>query len=169
MDIPINIPINIPVNISTGIFGAGRGGLLPLAVFLVFALPVSVIDIRTRRIPDALSVPCFLVVLAARLRYSPETTLFFLAAALFAFALFFCVALGTGGLGFGDVKFAAVIGLVCGFPGVLAALLAASVLGLALSPLFRGPDGAGLPIPFAPFLCAGVLIEQLFLSFLKIF
>jgi hypothetical protein len=52
---------------------------------------------------------------------------------------------------------------------VLAALLAASVLGLALSPLFRGPDGAGLPIPFAPFLCAGVLIEQLFLSFLKIF
>jgi prepilin signal peptidase PulO-like enzyme (type II secretory pathway) len=99
------------------------------------------------------------------LRYAPETALLFLAAALFAFALFFCVASGTGGLGFGDVKFAAVIGLVCGFPGVLAALLAASVLGLALSPLFRRPDGTRLPIPFAPFLCAGTLLERLLMSF----
>jgi prepilin signal peptidase PulO-like enzyme (type II secretory pathway) len=140
--------------------------LPPLIIFSVFALPVSVIDIRTRRIPDALSASCFVLVFAARLWHSPETAPFFLAAALFAFTLFFCVALGTGGLGFGDVKFAAVIGLVCGFPGVLAALFAASVLGLlaSLSPLFRGPDRAA-PIPFAPFLCAGTLLEQLLLSF----
>jgi prepilin signal peptidase PulO-like enzyme (type II secretory pathway) len=139
--------------------------VLPFIIFSVFALPVSIIDIRTRRIPDLLSVSCFILVLAARLWHSPETAPFFLAASLFAFALFFCVALGTGGLGFGDVKFAAVIGLVCGFPGVLAALFAASVLGLlaALFPLFRGPDGA-VPIPFAPFLCAGTLLEPLLLS-----
>jgi prepilin signal peptidase PulO-like enzyme (type II secretory pathway) len=140
--------------------------LLPFIIFSVFAIPVSIIDIKTRRIPDILSISCFLLVFAARLYHSPETMPFFLAAALSAFALFFCIALGTGGLGFGDVKFAAVIGLVCGFPGVLAALFVASVLGLfaALSPLFRGPDGP-VPIPFAPFLCAGTLLEQLLLSF----
>jgi prepilin signal peptidase PulO-like enzyme (type II secretory pathway) len=143
--------------------------LLPLIIFSAFALPVSVIDVKTRRIPDALSVPCFLLVFVARLWHSPETALFFLAAALFAFALFFCVALATGGLGFGDVKFAAVIGLVCGFPGALAALFTASVLGLALSPLFRGPDGSRLPIPFAPFLCAGTVTEQLLLSLFQIY
>lgn len=143
--------------------------LLPFIVFSVFALPVSVIDVRTRRIPDALSIPCFLLVFAARLWCSPKTALFFFAAALFAFALFLCIALGTGGLGFGDVKFAAVIGLVCGFPGTLTALFIASVLGLALSPLFRGPDGSRLPIPFAPFLCAGAVTEQLFLSHLRLF
>ena len=139
--------------------------LLPFIIFSVFALPVSIIDIKTRRIPDILSVPCFLLVFIARLWHSPETMPFFLAASLFAFTLFFCISLGTGGLGFGDVKFAAVIGLVCGFPGVLAALFTASVLGLiaALSPLFRAPDGTA-PIPFAPFLCAGTLLEQLFLS-----
>jgi prepilin signal peptidase PulO-like enzyme (type II secretory pathway) len=138
--------------------------LLPFIIFSVFALPVSVIDLRTRRIPDALTFPCFLLVLAARLYCSPGTVLLFFAASLFAFALFFCIARWTGGLGFGDVKFAAVIGLVCGFPGVLAALLAASLLGLALSPLFRRPDGTRLSIPFAPFLCAGTLIEELLLS-----
>jgi Flp pilus assembly protein protease CpaA len=142
--------------------------LQPFIIFSVFTIPVSIIDIKTRRIPDVLSVSCFLLVFTARLYHSPETMPSFLAAALFAFALFFCIALGTGGLGFGDVKFAAVIGLVCGFPGVLAALFtAASVLGLlaTLSPLFRGPDGAA-SIPFAPFLCAGTLLEQLLLSFL---
>ena len=141
--------------------------LLPFIIFSVFAFPVSIIDIKTRRIPDVLSVSCFLLVFIARLYHSPETMPSFLVAALFAFALFFCIALGTGGLGFGDVKFAAVIGLVCVFPGVLAALFAASVLGLfaALSPPFRGPDGP-VPIPFAPFLCAGTLLEQLLLSFL---
>jgi prepilin signal peptidase PulO-like enzyme (type II secretory pathway) len=138
--------------------------LLPFIIFSVFALPVSIIDMKTRRIPDVLSFSCFLLVFIARLCHSPETMPFFLAASFFAFTLFFCVALGTGGLGFGDVKFAAVIGLVCGFPGVLTALFAASVLGLiaALSPLFRDTDGAA--IPFAPFLCAGTIIEQLLLS-----
>jgi prepilin signal peptidase PulO-like enzyme (type II secretory pathway) len=140
--------------------------LLPFIIFSAFSLPISIIDIRTRRIPDVLSASCFLLIFAVRLRHSPQTVPFFLAASLFAFVLFFCVALGTRGLGFGDVKFAAVIGLVCGFPGVLAALFAASVLGLlaALSPFCRSAEGARLPIPFAPFLCAGTLIGQVLLS-----
>lgn len=137
--------------------------MLPFIIFLGFSLPISIIDIKTRRIPDILSVSCFFLIFVIRLYHSPETVPLFLAASLFAFALFFCIAFGTRGLGFGDVKFAAVIGLVCGFPGILAALLTASVLALLaalfLSLLRRKRDA----IPFAPFLSAGTLIAVPFL------
>ncbi|GHT81011.1 hypothetical protein FACS1894130_12680 [Spirochaetia bacterium] len=129
-------------------------------IFLAFAIPISIIDIRTRRIPDILNGACFLLVLLARLCTDPQALHLSLAAALFGFLLFFCVRLGTRGLGFGDVKFAAVIGLVCGFPGLLAAFFIAALLGIitALFFLLNDPKSKNAPLPFAPFLCAAVVI-----------
>jgi len=60
----------------------------------------------------------------------------------------------SGGMGWGDVKMAALIGLAIGFPLVLVALLLASILGglvggtLLLLKIKKRKD----PIPFGPFL-----------------
>jgi prepilin signal peptidase PulO-like enzyme (type II secretory pathway) len=143
-------------------------GAFPFCVFLAFAVPISVIDIREQRIPDALSFPCFFLIAAARALFAPETLPLSLWAALAAFLLFALIRARAGGLGAGDLKLAAVMGLACSFPRVIAALFAASLLALAASlPLLiraknNAPAGNGsiaAVIPFAPFLCAGVILS----------
>jgi prepilin signal peptidase PulO-like enzyme (type II secretory pathway) len=133
--------------------------LVIFCIFAAFAIPISIIDIRSRRIPDALSFPCFFLLLLVRLLLVPQPLFSHLAAALFALLLFLGVRAATRGLGLGDVKFAAIIGLLCGFPGLLAAFLIAALLGIiAALLLIRRGAGRSFPIPFAPFLTAGALI-----------
>jgi prepilin signal peptidase PulO-like enzyme (type II secretory pathway) len=129
-------------------------------IFALFAVPISVIDFRYRRIPDALCLPCFCLLLLLRAGNGLETLPNFLAAALFGGLLFLAVRSLGRGLGLGDVKYAALLGLVCGFPGICSCLLAAAVLGLAAAPFFtRAKREAG--IPFAPFLSAAGLLTAL--------
>jgi prepilin signal peptidase PulO-like enzyme (type II secretory pathway) len=133
---------------------------LPL-VFLAFALPISIIDVRSYRIPDALSLPCFIIILMYRAAGTGLAGA--LIAALFSAALFYGVRRGTKGLGLGDVKYAAVIGLFCGIPGIFSAFLFAALSALIAAlclPRFRsGPSPR--PIPFAPFLSAGAIFAYL--------
>jgi prepilin signal peptidase PulO-like enzyme (type II secretory pathway) len=133
-------------------------------VFLGFALPISLIDIRTYRIPDALCIPCFFLIMLLRIGDNPETLPNFLGAAFFSALLFFLIRLGTRGLGLGDVKFAALVGIFCGFPWACAAFLTASLAGLAFAGLaaarfFELQKGRTTPplIHFAPFLSIGAL------------
>jgi prepilin signal peptidase PulO-like enzyme (type II secretory pathway) len=133
--------------------------LIILGIFAAFAIPISIIDIRSRRIPDILSFPCFFLILLARLLLVPQPLFGHLAAALFGPLLFLGIRAATRGLGLGDVKFAAIIGLLCGFPGLLAAFLIAALLGIIASLLLiRRDAGRYFPIPFAPFLSTGALI-----------
>jgi prepilin signal peptidase PulO-like enzyme (type II secretory pathway) len=130
-----------------------------LVTFLAFALPISIIDIRALRIPDRLSFPCFFIMLILRLVFGSELLLNSLGAALFSGLVFYAVRAGTGGLGLGDVKYAAVIGLFCGIPGIFAAFFFAALTALVAAlaiPRFR-PGPSPRPIPFAPFLSAGAV------------
>ena len=67
-------------------------------------------------------------------------------------------------MGGGDVKLAALIGLVVGFPGVLWALTLGIVAGgitallLVLFPRWE----LGSHMPYSPFLCFGVVIALLY-------
>jgi prepilin signal peptidase PulO-like enzyme (type II secretory pathway) len=131
---------------------------LVLCVFLLFAVPISIIDIRSYRIPDILSLPCILLILALRAALDIRSFPNYAAAAVFGVALFYCVRRRTKGLGMGDVKFACLVGLCCGLPGIFVALFAASISGIAavlLLHLFSIKD-IKKPIPFAPFLTLGV-------------
>jgi prepilin signal peptidase PulO-like enzyme (type II secretory pathway) len=130
-------------------------------VFLVFAIPVSWIDIRTYRIPDMLifsgSLVIFIFLLIAETISIPNR----LSAAVLSGLFFFIVRKITGGLGLGDVKFAFLIGLCCGLPWVCAAFLCAALLGI-LGLLAVGHTGKNTfhrAIPFAPFLTAGVIVS----------
>jgi prepilin signal peptidase PulO-like enzyme (type II secretory pathway) len=126
-------------------------------IFVIFSIPISLIDLRSRRIPDLLSFPCFILLFFARFLLTPQRLPGCLIAAIFGMLLFYCVRSSTKGLGLGDVKFAAVIGLFCGFPCLLPAFLIAALLGIAVA-LFLQTGGRPCPLPFAPFLSVGAII-----------
>jgi leader peptidase (prepilin peptidase)/N-methyltransferase len=64
----------------------------------------------------------------------------------------------------GDVKLAAFIGLIVGFPAVLIALLISVVAGGLVGGLLllTGLKGRKDAIPFAPFLVAGGMVAMLY-------
>jgi leader peptidase (prepilin peptidase)/N-methyltransferase len=65
-----------------------------------------------------------------------------------------------GGMGFGDVKMAALIGLTSGFPGVLVAVLGGIILGglIAILLLAFRIKKRKEAIPFGPFLAIGAIV-----------
>lgn len=81
-----------------------------------------------------------------------------------AFLAFLAIALvSPNGMGAGDVKFAGVLGLMLGFPGVLFALWLAVVVGGVVAAVFlllrkRGRKDA---MPFGPFLALGAALVLL--------
>lgn len=84
-----------------------------------------------------------------------------------AFGLFFALFAATRGrgMGFGDVKFAGVIGLFLGFPNIIVGLYAAFLTGAGIS-LILIVSGKkklkGDTIPFGPFLVIGTIIAYFF-------
>jgi len=68
--------------------------------------------------------------------------------------------LSRGGLGFGDVKFVAALGLWLGIENILLCLLLASMLGVlyGVGMLLGRRMQRNTPIPFGPFLALGALL-----------
>jgi prepilin signal peptidase PulO-like enzyme (type II secretory pathway) len=141
---------------------------LILCVFILFAIPISITDLRCYRIPDSLCLPCFCIILVIRLLAGPESLPNHGGAALLGGLFFFCVRLGTKGLGIGDIKFAALVGLFCGLPAAFLGFAIAAFTGI-LAALVRRRFSAGgpaKPIPFAPFLSFGAAAAYCLFVFL---
>ena len=68
--------------------------------------------------------------------------------------------ISRGGMGAGDVKLAGLIGMVVGFPQVLAALLVGIIIGglVAVFLLVARLRGRKEAIPFGPFLAVGAMV-----------
>jgi leader peptidase (prepilin peptidase)/N-methyltransferase len=68
--------------------------------------------------------------------------------------------ISRGGMGFGDVKMAALVGLMVGFPRVFIALFLSIIAGglVAGVLLAAGLKRRRQPIPFGPFLAAGTMV-----------
>jgi len=85
---------------------------------------------------------------------------------LAAMAVFLAIFLMSRGawMGFGDVKYAALMGFILGFPDIVAgmfmAFLFGAILGLAL--ICARKKKMSSEIPFGPFLAAGTLVALLF-------
>ena len=79
--------------------------------------------------------------------------------ALLFFLSLFLVTKGRG-MGFGDVKFAFLMGLILGFPNIITGLyiafLTGAIVGIILI-LWRRKKAFGTAIPFGPFLVLGTL------------
>ena len=80
------------------------------------------------------------------------------------FVVFLLIALvSRGGMGWGDVKLAALIGLATGFPLVFVAIIMAAILGgiVAVVLLVTRRRGRREMIPFGPFLAVAAMVTLL--------
>jgi prepilin signal peptidase PulO-like enzyme (type II secretory pathway) len=139
-------------------WGFSAEGLLAVVYFSFFAL-VALIDWKYQLVLNVMTYPAILAVLLLHLLQPDANLRGVLLGGGFAFAIFFLTAwLKPGDLGGGDIKLAALIGLVFGFPGVLGALLVGALAGGAATAalLFKG-SGLKARMPYAPFLCLGAI------------
>jgi leader peptidase (prepilin peptidase)/N-methyltransferase len=80
------------------------------------------------------------------------------------FVIFLLIALvSRGGMGWGDVKLAALIGLATGFPLVFLAIIMAAILGgiVAVALLIAKKRNRRQTIPFGPFLAIAAMVTLL--------
>jgi leader peptidase (prepilin peptidase) / N-methyltransferase len=137
-----------------------------VAALLAMMPAISIIDIRRRIIPNKLMYPSligFPVYITVAWVFHGGTDPLRAAEGLLLFGGgLFIVALISRGMGMGDVKLAALIGLVMGSLGLRyvgvaagAAILLGGLGGIAALLLGRGRKAA---IPFGPYLAAGAVV-----------
>ena len=137
-------------------------------IYLLWLIPVSILDIREQRIPDLLSFSLAGTLALLRLLEGSYSLLLLAAGLLGPLLLLLLVRLlMQGGIGTGDLKFAAAGGLL--LPGLnwIPALAVAALLALVtVGPwILTGKRSRLTRIPFAPYLGAGFLAVHLSLFF----
>ena len=162
--------------------------VLTLVAFLYFAaisVALALIDLDTRRLPNSIVLPAYpvagvLLTVAALAAGTPERLLTMAIGAIGLFAAYFAMAsLYPGGMGFGDVKLAGVIGLFLGWlgwgplaVGAFGAFLLGGIFSLVLVAT-RGATGR-TAIPFGPWMIVGAWVgifagEQIATAYLALF
>lgn len=134
-----------------------------LGLLLVTTLvPVTLIDLDTRRIPNAITLPSAIAALAAGLALDIDVVPEQLIAGAAAFAFFFIAAsLYPRGMGMGDVKLAGVLGLYLGravAPAIFIALITGVVVGVVIIARVGQAVGRKTAVPFGPFLALGGIV-----------
>jgi leader peptidase (prepilin peptidase) / N-methyltransferase len=131
-------------------------------VLVTFLVPIAVIDLDHRIIPNKLTAPAALLAVALGLAldtsFVPEQLIAGLAAGGF---FFLAAAMPPKGMGMGDVKLAGVLGLYLGravAPALFAALALGVVVGAAIIARYGATVGRKKAVPFGPFLAMGALI-----------
>src|SRR5437016_165564 len=136
---------------------------IALSVTLILLLvPAAAIDIEHRIIPNRLTALGALLGLAIGLLLDPsgEPERLIACAAAGGFLLIAALAY-PGGMGMGDVKLAAVMGLFLGSAvaaGLLVALLTGVLVGVVIMARKGAHGGRKTAIPFGPFLAVGALV-----------
>jgi len=149
-------------------FGLGIE-FLAYAYLAAIAVVLTVIDLEAHRLPDVIVLPAYpvLVVLFAAESlvtgdWWPLATAAIGGAILFV--LYFVAAIAyPGGMGFGDVKLAGVLGIALGWlgwgplvVGAFAAFLIGGITGILLIAVRKSGRKTG--IPFGPFMFAGAFV-----------
>jgi leader peptidase (prepilin peptidase) / N-methyltransferase len=133
-------------------------------VFVSTLLAITVTDLETRLIPNKILIVSAVlgIVLAAALDSSslPERAI---AAAAAGGLLLLALLIYPRGMGMGDVKLAAVMGLYLGrsvAPALLIALAAGALVGIGMM-LSEGASARKRAVPFGPFLALGGVVGLL--------
>jgi leader peptidase (prepilin peptidase)/N-methyltransferase len=131
-------------------------------VLVTFLVPIAVIDLDVKRIPNVLVWPPALLVLVLGGALEPSRVPEQLIAGAGAFLFFFLPALvHSKGMGMGDVKLAGLLGLALGravVPGIFIALIAGTVVGVGILVVRGVSEGRRTKVPFGPFLALGAVI-----------
>jgi leader peptidase (prepilin peptidase)/N-methyltransferase len=142
-------------------FGADSDVWLPL-VFVTLLVPITLIDLDHHIIPNSLVLIGAVAALVLTGVFDSGSLVENLIAGVAAGG-FFLVALIVypAGMGMGDVKLAAVMGLVLGravIPAIFAALILGSAIGAVIIARYGMAEGRKKGIPFGPWLAAGSLV-----------
>ncbi len=155
------------------------GYLVSFLFLFAMLLTVSVIDVELFRLPDLIVLPSLLVMLAlvavvSVVEDQPEQIRYALVGgALYFGFLFFAHLVYPRGMGFGDVKLAAVMGLSVGWLGtsypaaiglVLWAMLIGFITGSIVGVVLLAVRRRSKQIPFGPFLALGTIAAVLLSS-----
>jgi len=166
------------VELATGVVFAllaWHYGLSPalgiMAFYACLFIVVSVIDLDHGLILNKVVYPSLVVALLLALLPRPWLTQWIVTGIANAaiggaigFALFLLIAIiSRGGMGWGDVKLAALIGLATGFPLVFLAIIMAAILGgiVAVAMVIAKKRQRRQTIPFGPFLAVAAMITLL--------
>jgi leader peptidase (prepilin peptidase) / N-methyltransferase len=146
------------------------------ALLMLALVPCAAIDLERRIIPNRITGPGALVAIGVGLALDADGEPARLLAAALAGGFLLLAALARpGGMGMGDVKLTAMMGLFLGravVVALLAALLASTVTGIAIAAR-RGVRAARkTALPFGPYLAAGGVLaalvgEQLVRAYLR--
>ncbi|HVW19339.1 MAG TPA: prepilin peptidase [Solirubrobacteraceae bacterium] len=141
--------------------GWGADVILPL-LLVVTLIPVVLIDLDHRLIPNKITLPAAIAGLVVALAVDTSSVPGRLIAAVAAGGAFLAVALAVpGGMGIGDVKLVGVLGLYLAasvLPALFAGVLGGAVAGGAVVAREGVRRGRRATIPFGPFLALGGLV-----------
>jgi leader peptidase (prepilin peptidase)/N-methyltransferase len=134
-------------------------------VLLAVLVPVALIDLEYRIIPNRILAPAALLAVAIGLATKPAGVpeQLIAGAAAGGFLLVFALAYPRG-MGMGDVKLAGVMGLFLGRSvavAMLVGVLAGVIAGVAVMGRRGVAEGRKTAIPFGPFLAVGGLVGLL--------
>ena len=129
---------------------------------ILLVVPIALIDLETRLIPNRLTLPGAVLALALGLALDPggEPSRLIAGAAAGGFLLVAALAY-PGGMGMGDVKLAAMMGLFLGSavaPALLIALLGGTAVGAVIVARKGARAGRKTAVPFGPFLALGAIV-----------
>jgi leader peptidase (prepilin peptidase)/N-methyltransferase len=132
--------------------------------FVTILAIITLTDLEDRIIPNVVLLAGAVIAIAITAGFQSDELAERLIAAAAAGGLLLLIALAyPRGMGMGDVKLAAVMGLYLGSavaPAVLIGFLTGSILGVALIAT-RGAEARKQAVPFGPFLALGGLIGLL--------
>jgi leader peptidase (prepilin peptidase)/N-methyltransferase len=136
-----------------------------LGIALVtFLVPLTLIDLQHRLLPNKLVLPAGAVAIAAGALLDPAGMPERLIAGAAAFAFFFAAAaVKPGGMGMGDVKLAGVLGLYLGASvavAIFVALIAGVLIGAVVVARVGAAAGRKTAVPFGPFLALGAIVAM---------
>jgi len=160
--------------------------LAPLLLLAASLITVSVIDLQVQRIPDRITFPTFglavlaIVAVSVELDATDAITAAFVGALAYFLFLFVTHMVYPAGMGFGDVKLAAVMGLYLGWLGwtpeypvagpltlVFYALMLGCVLGVVFGVAVQVATRTRGAFPFGPALALGCFVVVLFAAELR--
>jgi len=175
--IPAGYPLVEIANAALWVAAGARFGasweVVPYALFFSVLLALSVIDLELYILPNKITYPSVLVSLVAVVPLSylavdePGEAILGALIGGVAYALFLGITLVAyelivhkEGMGMGDVKLAALLGIWVGWIEpllVLYALVAASIVGLVVGAAILFVRRASQPYPFGPWLAVGAV------------
>jgi leader peptidase (prepilin peptidase)/N-methyltransferase len=141
--------------------GLDKDAVLPLALVLLL-VPVTLIDLDHRIIPNRLMIVGAVLAPALLLWVDPDAMVEHLIAGVAAGGFFLVAVLAyPRGMGVGDIKLAAVLGLFLGRavgPAVFIALISGTLVGALIMARKGVAEGRKTAVPFGPFLALGGVV-----------